>query len=42
MSEEVDKYHEEEEIGKTYDFRVARRLCGICGRIGIWSRRLWR
>ena len=26
MSEEVKKYHEEEEIGKTYDFRVARRL----------------
>jgi ATP-binding cassette, subfamily B, multidrug efflux pump len=26
MSEEVKKFHEEEEIGKTYDFRVARRL----------------
>ena len=26
MSEEVKKYHEEEEIGKTYDFRVAKRL----------------
>jgi len=26
MSEEVRKYHEEEEIGKTYDLRVARRL----------------
>ena len=26
MSEAVRKYHEEEEIGKTYDFRVARRL----------------
>ncbi len=26
MSEEVRKYHEEDEIGKTYDFRVARRL----------------
>ena len=26
MSEEVKKYHEEEQIGKTYDFRVARRL----------------
>lgn len=26
MSEETRKYHEEEEIGKTYDFRVARRL----------------
>src|SRR5438128_6520949 len=26
MSEEVRKYHEEEKIGKTYDFRVARRL----------------
>ncbi len=26
MSEEVRKYHEEEQIGKTYDFRVARRL----------------
>lgn len=28
MSEEVKKYHEEESIGKTYDFRVARRLFG--------------
>ncbi len=26
MSEEVKKYHEEEEIGKTYDLRNARRL----------------
>src|SRR6476619_3106305 len=26
MSEAVRMYHEEEEIGKTYDFRVARRL----------------
>jgi len=26
MSQEVRKYHEEDEIGKTYDFRVARRL----------------
>ncbi len=26
MSDEVRKYHEEEQIGKTYDFRVARRL----------------
>jgi len=26
MSEAVRKYHEEEEIGKTYDFRIARRL----------------
>ncbi len=26
MSEEVDKYHEEERIGKTYDFRVVKRL----------------
>ncbi|CAN5443067.1 MAG: ABC transporter ATP-binding protein/permease [Acidobacteriota bacterium] len=26
MSEEADKYHEEEQIGKTYDFRVAKRL----------------
>src|SRR5215204_3921248 len=26
MSTEVEKYHEEEKIGKTYDFRVARRL----------------
>ena len=26
MSDEVKKYHEEDEIGKTYDFRVARRL----------------
>src|SRR5258708_25196372 len=26
MSEEVRKYHEEDEIGKTYDFRVAKRL----------------
>ncbi|CAN5195563.1 ABC transporter ATP-binding protein [soil metagenome] len=26
MSEEVRKYHEEEEIGRTYDLRIARRL----------------
>ena len=26
MSEEVRKYHEEEEIGKTYDMRIASRL----------------
>jgi len=26
VSEEVRKYHEEEEIGKTYDLRIARRL----------------
>ncbi len=26
MSEEVKKYHEEEEIGTTYDLRIARRL----------------
>lgn len=26
MSEEAKKYHEEDAIGKTYDFRVARRL----------------
>src|SRR5881628_1915084 len=26
MSEAVRKYHEEEEIGKTYDLRIARRL----------------
>jgi ATP-binding cassette subfamily B protein len=26
MSDAVRKYHEEEEIGKTYDFRIARRL----------------
>lgn len=26
MASEVDKYHEEERIGKTYDFRVVRRL----------------
>ena len=26
MSEQVSKYHEEDSIGKTYDFRVARRL----------------
>lgn len=26
MSDEVRKYHEEDAIGKTYDFRVARRL----------------
>ena len=28
MSEEVKKYHEEDAIGKTYDWRVARRLAG--------------
>ncbi|MEJ7623854.1 MAG: ABC transporter ATP-binding protein [Pyrinomonadaceae bacterium] len=28
MSEEVRKYHEEDAIGKTYDFRVAMRLLG--------------
>ncbi|MFM9904050.1 MAG: ABC transporter ATP-binding protein [Pyrinomonadaceae bacterium] len=28
MSDEVKKYHEEDAIGKTYDFRVARRLFG--------------
>ncbi len=28
MSDEVRKYHEEDAIGKTYDFRVARRLLG--------------
>ena len=28
MSTAVQKYHEEEAIGKTYDFRVARRLFG--------------
>jgi ATP-binding cassette subfamily B multidrug efflux pump len=26
VSEEVKKYHEEDEIGKTYDLRIARRL----------------
>src|SRR5688572_6601049 len=26
MSSEVEKYHEEEKIGKTYDLRIARRL----------------
>jgi ATP-binding cassette, subfamily B, multidrug efflux pump len=26
VSDEAKKYHEEEEIGKTYDFRVAKRL----------------
>lgn len=26
MSTEVEKYHEEERIGKTYDFRVSKRL----------------
>lgn len=26
MSEEVEQYHEEEKIGKTYDLRVAKRL----------------
>jgi ATP-binding cassette subfamily B protein len=28
MSEDVRKYHEEDAIGKTYDFRIARRLFG--------------
>src|SRR5215213_9661418 len=28
MSEEVKKYHEEDAIGKTYDFRIVRRLAG--------------
>ncbi len=28
MSDEAKKYHEEEAIGNTYDFRVARRLAG--------------
>src|SRR5580765_8199673 len=28
MSEASRKYHEEDEIGKTYDFRVAKRLFG--------------
>lgn len=28
MSDEAKKYHEEDAIGKTYDFRVARRLAG--------------
>ena len=28
MSTEVQKYHEEDAIGKTYDFKVARRLVG--------------
>lgn len=28
MSEEAKKFHEEEEIGKTYDFRIAKRLMG--------------
>ncbi|NOT47966.1 MAG: ABC transporter ATP-binding protein, partial [Acidobacteria bacterium] len=28
MSNEVEKYHEEEKIGKTYDFRVVKRLVG--------------
>lgn len=31
MSEEVRKYHEEDAIGKTYDFRVARRLLRYLG-----------
>ena len=26
MSEEASKYHEEDAIGKTYDYRVAKRL----------------
>ncbi len=29
MSTEVEKYHEEEKIGKTYDFRVAKRLASV-------------
>ncbi|MEO5857997.1 MAG: ABC transporter ATP-binding protein [Pyrinomonadaceae bacterium] len=28
MSSEVEKYHEEDAIGKTYDFQVVRRLIG--------------
>jgi ATP-binding cassette, subfamily B, multidrug efflux pump len=28
MSEEAKKFHEEEEIGKTYDLQIARRLLG--------------
>ncbi len=28
MATEVEKYHEEERIGKTYDFRVVKRLLG--------------
>ena len=28
MSDEAKKYHEEDAIGKTYDFRVVRRLAG--------------
>ena len=28
MSEAVKKYHEEDKIDKTYDFRVAKRLFG--------------
>lgn len=31
MSDEVRKYHEEDAIGKTYDFRVARRLLRYLG-----------
>lgn len=31
MSEDVRKYHEEDAIGKTYDFRVARRLLRYLG-----------
>ena len=31
MSEAVRKYHEEDAIGKTYDFRVARRLLRYLG-----------
>ena len=28
MSSEVQKYHEEDAIGKTYDFKIVRRLIG--------------
>ena len=31
MSTEVEKYHEEEKIGKTYDFRVVKRLLRYLG-----------
>jgi ATP-binding cassette subfamily B multidrug efflux pump len=31
MSDDVKKYHEEEEIGKTYDLRIARRLLRYLG-----------
>ena len=39
MSEEVEKYHEEEAIGKTYDFRVVKRLAAISEAVlEDWSR----